>query len=199
MITDEQIQAACEGDEEAAALLTEWLYDVMTPYVRKRIPDQDQEDIHHRALQAIIRKMGAEGPREREAFRMWALGFARTLVKEHWRIHGRDLERYEHELDVEFEPAPNTSAPERLHKSYLLSLLSSFLRRLPQKYRSPLLHYFRDGRDTSFAEKHNIAKATVRWRRHEGRNRLRAMFRSRFGLASDESMWELAPSPSPRP
>ena len=193
MVTREQIEAACNDDEDALAVVIKWLYSVLRPYVRARVPTQDQEDRVQLALHDILRKMADEAPREPEAFRRWALGFTRMELLKYWRKQKRDLERHA-EQDVEVEPSASTSAPDRMHQFRLLRVLNGFLRRLPPQYRLPLLHRFGEGGDTSFAEKHDIKKGTVRWRRHEARRRLQAMFRSYFELGSEESLWRMGPA-----
>lgn len=198
MITGEQIQAARAGDPKARESVMMWVYRLITPMICARVANQDQEDVRQRTLQRILKLLEEKAPNEPDRFRRWALVFARTVILEHWRERGLDIERFGNEFDVDAEPAPSPSPASRLHKSYLLRLLSSFLRRLPQHYRSALLHRFGGGGDTSFAEKRDIAKGTVRWLRHKARKRLTAMFRSRLGLEDHESLWMLGPASSPR-
>ena len=193
MITDEQIVAACAGDAVARKLVMTWIHDVITPYIRANIPEQEQENTRQRALVAILQKMATEGPREVDGFRMWSLGFARMLIRVYRRERKRDLERYASGVDVDVEPAASTPPPDRLHLAHLLSLLSSFLRRLPQIYRSPLLHRSQGGRDTSFADGRKLKKTTVRWRRYQGRRLLQHMFRSELKIESDQPIWVAAP------
>lgn len=188
VITDEQLLAARGGDREAREIVMTWVYRLTAPYVRSQLPDRDQENVHQQALKKILEQMAKKGPDNAEAFQRWALVYTRTEIRAFRRKRKRELDRYAHDFDVELEPAPSTPLPERLHKFRLLRLLSRFLRSLPQLYRSPLMHHLCDGRDTSFATKHEIAKTTVRWRRHHARKLLQDMFRTYFGLSSSSNL-----------
>lgn len=176
MITEEVVEAACEGDLTAQKTLFNWLYNELAPVVRARVPDPDQEDVHHRALHDVLRKMHAHAPREVEPFRQWAISYAHKAAQAYWGRRKRKAARIAAGIDVDAWPRESTSVHSRWHRGLLLRLLSTFLRRLSRRYRSPLQHRMRGGNDSSFARARALAKPTVRWRRHEGRKRLQAMF-----------------------
>lgn len=177
VITDELIEAACEGDKRAQKILVDWLYDDLKATVRAAgVLVQDQEDVHHGALHDLLRKMPTHAPRKVKDFRKWAFGFGRMAVIQYLGQRGRKSKRTVFGLDPERMARAETSLLEAWHEFRLLGLLSTFLRKLPQVYRSPLMHRLRGRKDASFAERYGIPIGTIRRRRHEGRKRIRRMF-----------------------
>ena len=189
MISDELICAACEGDKDAREAVLVYLYPKFRPIVRRRLPEADREDVQHKAMQAMLRKMATHAPRDAEAFEGWARSYLHMQIKNHWSRLYAKLEHkaaYGHAVRVQ----PKTSwFSQRQHKRQQ-QLLRRLLRKLATIYRSPIEHHLKEGSDRSYARKHEIATPTVRGRRFEGRRRLREM------LAAYLLKGTLAPSTS---
>lgn len=192
MLSDELIRAACEGDVDARKRVVLRLCDLLKPIVARSVPDHDQEDVLHEALQAIMVKMGAKAPRTVSEFERWAQGFAGKQVQIYWGGLEREAGRKVGYVLAE-QARPRTTWFAKQWQERQHWVLGRFLRQLTTRFRGPIEHRLRGGSDRSYAKKRDMPMATVRSHRARGYRRLREMF---VAYLAEGTSSRVSPTPS---
>ena len=174
MVRDAVVRAACEGDSDARRELVSWLYADLGPFLVRRVPPQQLDDVLHDTMGALLVKMPTHAPREARLFSSWARGFAVIEARAAWRQTRR--ERRLMLLLKGLGTAPRTSLSARVARRELLEQLGQNLGQLPAIYREALLDRLGERDDEALAARDHVTAETVRWRRAHGRKLLRGMW-----------------------
>ena len=158
----ELVREAANGDRRAYAELVRMHASAVYAVCLAMLHDPDEsEDMAQEALIKGMKRI--DSLRDGSQFAQWITRIAQNLCRDHWRTKNRRnklLEEYNHQTAHSAAPAATD--------------LSDALKRLPEKYRLPLLLYYFDGQSSeSVARTLNISRAGASTRLARARRELR--------------------------
>jgi RNA polymerase sigma factor (sigma-70 family) len=157
------------GDEAAFSALVERHGPMLVALCRRLVSDADLADDVLQATFVVLAKK-ARSIRRRESLASWLYGVAQRLARQ---ARLAEVARSRRERRVAQERAEAAQADPGWHE--LLRILDEEVQRLPERYRSPLLLCYLDGRTQDEAAKQlGWSLSTLRRRLNTGRERLRA-------------------------
>ncbi len=142
--------------------------------------EQDAEDAFQAAFLVLARRAGAVHD---PAVANWLFGVARHVAQ---RLRDKDIRRRRHEAAASLREEPDPLDP---HRDEALAALDEELQRLPDRYRSPLVACYLQGRTQEDAARDmGWSLSTLRRRLDRGRELLRARLSGR-GVTMSAGAW----------
>ncbi len=134
---------------------------------------QESEDIAQETFLTAWNKLGEL--REPEKIGAWLCGIARTLCKKWYDRNRRDPLHAAAPVDRPgLEPVEASASDEHEKRQEQADLAWSVLADIPEQYREPLVHYYREGRSVrEVAETLELTETCVKQRLHRGRQHLK--------------------------
>lgn len=153
----------------------------LRPFVAKRVPESDVDDVVQDVFLRMQRGLGAL--REEERFGPWVYQVARSAIVEHHRARARHpLARGEcEETPTEDDDDPNAEV-----EALLAQYVAPFVAMLPSPYREALTLTELEGKSQrEAAEMIGISISGMKSRVQRGREKLRALFDECCKIAID--------------